>query len=153
MFENETLIDDSASVSLALYTSFSRKNAQMEKMYLRCIQFIWFHSKFMYSNIQCSFLLKTVSVNFEESLYTLMQICPFISVVNVTITAFFLRNRIGEMFEKLFNIYETGKCFFDHENMNVRISTKFVFLKRKTMIHSDFSWKRMIKVNGFYVSM
>lgn len=100
-----------------------------------------------------AFFLKTVSVNFEESLYTLMQICPFISVVNVTITAFFLRNRIGEMFEKLFNIYETGKCFFDHENMNVRISTKFVFLKRKTMIHSDFSWKRMIKVNGFYVSM
>lgn len=71
-----------------------------------------------------AFFLKIVSVNFEESLYALMQICPFISVLNITIATFFLRNRIGEIFEKLFNIYETSKCLFYHENMNVRISTK-----------------------------
>lgn len=66
-----------------------------------------------------AFFLKIFSVNFEESSYTLMQICPFISVVNVIIAAFFLRNRIGEIFEKLFNIYATSKCLFDHEYMNV----------------------------------
>lgn len=56
-----------------------------------------------------AFIIKYVSVDLENSLYAVFQLCAVGSVSYIFIAAFFLRYRINDIFKQLTEIYDTSK--------------------------------------------
>lgn len=58
-----------------------------------------------------AFIIKYVSVDLENSLYAVFQLCAVGSVSYILIAAFFLRFRINDIFKQLTEIYDASKDF------------------------------------------
>lgn len=56
------------------------------------------------------FFFKFLSINLEESFYSLFQISGIFGVICIVINAYFSRNKILEIFNGLTDIYDTCKC-------------------------------------------
>lgn len=55
------------------------------------------------------FFCKNISVDLDASLYSLLQISTFLNVFYMTMAAFTFRQQMGDIFEKLQEIYDASK--------------------------------------------
>lgn len=93
-----------------VYQNDDDQTDKYEKLLRRAFALSVFGMSMIGFVVSAAYFVKFVSIDFEESLFALLQMCGECNMVYISIIVFMLRHKISGIFKTISAIYDECKC-------------------------------------------